>query len=70
MVKAADEDAFMSSSLADAPSAIVNSHRDMALSLIHEMGYDAAVAVCCEHGWRDALQELMCLNPDGPQTPL
>ncbi|MDJ0684743.1 MAG: hypothetical protein QNJ84_08585 [Alphaproteobacteria bacterium] len=37
--------------------------REMAVSLVHEMGYDAAVAVCCEHGWRGALQQLMQMRP-------
>ncbi len=37
--------------------------REMALSLVHEMGYDAAVAVCCAHGWRGALEQLMHMRP-------
>jgi len=36
----------------------------MAISLINELGFDAAVAVCCEHGWENTLEEVMDLLPE------
>ncbi len=40
------------------------SQREMAISLINELGFDAAVAVCCEHGWENTLEEVMDLLPE------
>lgn len=42
--------------------------REMAISLINELGYDAAVSVCCEHGWEGTLEQLMHMHPETPQT--
>jgi len=38
--------------------------REMAISLINELGYDAAVSVCCEHGWEGTLEQLMHMHPE------
>lgn len=40
------------------------SQREMAISLINELGFDAAVAVCCEHGWERTLEQVMDLLPE------
>lgn len=40
------------------------SQREMAISLINELGFDAAVAVCCEHGWERTLEQIMDLLPE------
>ena len=38
--------------------------REMAISLVNELGYDAAVSVCCEHGWEGTLEQLMHMHPE------
>lgn len=38
--------------------------REMAISLINELGFDAAVAVCCDHGWDGTLAQVMDLHPE------
>lgn len=68
MTKAANDVSFIQAPHRVELSKASKENREMAVSLIHEMGYDAAVAVCCEHGWRDALEELMDLHPDRPQN--
>jgi hypothetical protein len=40
------------------------SQREMAISLINELGFDAAVAVCCEHGWENTLEQVMDMLPE------
>lgn len=40
------------------------SQREMAISLINELGFDAAVAVCCEHGWENTLEQVMGMLPE------
>ena len=40
------------------------SRREMAISLINELGFDAAVAVCCEHGWENTLEQVMDMRPE------
>ena len=40
------------------------SQREMAISLINELGFDAAVAVCCEHGWERTLEQVMDMLPE------
>ena len=40
------------------PEATDGRQKDMAVSLLHELGYDQAVSVCCAHGWKGTLLEL------------
>ena len=41
-----------------------STQRDMAISLLHELGYELAVTACCTHGWKDTLGELSELVDD------